>query len=175
MYKDRFLDKPVQKDILQESFINTMSAWVNMLLMSSTGPIKTPVGACATAVESIDIGYDTIVEGKARVCFVGGFDDFQEEGSYEFANMKATSNAEDEFALTHLPTFEVDVRRRWPSTDKARRLLGWSAQIRLEDGIARTVEVSLVSENPSRCCRVTVTGCSEDPLRSTVSPLACKP
>ncbi|KAF1932716.1 uncharacterized protein M421DRAFT_416326 [Didymella exigua CBS 183.55] len=103
MYKDRFLDRPVQKDILQESFINTMSAWVNMLLMSSTGPIKTPVGACATAVESIDIGYDTIVEGKARVCFVGGFDDFQEEGSYEFANMKATSNAEDEFAHGRTP------------------------------------------------------------------------
>jgi len=103
MYKDRYLDKPVQKDILQESFINTMSAWVNMLLLSSTGPIKTPVGACATAVESIDIGYDTIVEGKARVCFVGGFDDFQEEGSYEFANMKATSNAEDEFAHGRTP------------------------------------------------------------------------
>ncbi|KAI9893730.1 MAG: 3-oxoacyl-[acyl-carrier-protein] synthase [Vezdaea aestivalis] len=103
MYKDRFLDKPLQKDILQESFINTMSAWVNMLLISSTGPIKTPVGACATAVESIDIGYETILEGKARVCFVGGFDDFQEEGSYEFANMKATSNAEDEFAHGRTP------------------------------------------------------------------------
>ncbi|KAJ4560110.1 beta subunit of fatty acid synthetase [Exophiala dermatitidis] len=103
MYKDRFMDKPVQKDILQESFINTMAAWVNMLLLSSTGPIKTPVGACATAVESIDIGYETIVEGKARVCFVGGFDDFQEEGSYEFANMKATSNAEDEFAHGRTP------------------------------------------------------------------------
>ena len=103
MYKDRYLDKPLQKDILQESFINTMSAWVNMLLLSSTGPIKTPVGACATAVESIDIGYDTIVEGKARVCFVGGFDDFQEEGSYEFANMKATSNAQDEFAHGRTP------------------------------------------------------------------------
>ena len=103
MYKDRFLDKPLQKDILQESFINTMSAWVNMLLISSTGPIKTPVGACATAVESIDIGYETIVEGKARVCFVGGFDDFQEEGSYEFANMKATSNAVDEFAHGRTP------------------------------------------------------------------------
>ena len=103
MYKDRFLDKPLQKDILQESFINTMSAWVNMLLLSSTGPIKTPVGACATAVESIDIGYETIVEGKARVCFVGGFDDFQEEGSYEFANMKATSNAEDEIAHGRTP------------------------------------------------------------------------
>ncbi|PGH17519.1 fatty acid synthase subunit alpha [Helicocarpus griseus UAMH5409] len=103
MYKDRFLDKPLQKDILQESFINTMSAWVNMLLLSSTGPIKTPVGACATAVESIDIGYETIVEGKARVCFVGGFDDFQEEGSYEFANMQATSNAEKEFAHGRTP------------------------------------------------------------------------
>ena len=103
MYKDRFLDRPLQKDILQESFINTMSAWVNMLLLSSTGPIKTPVGACATAVESIDIGYDTIAEGKARICFVGGFDDFQEEGSYEFANMKATSNAEDELAHGRTP------------------------------------------------------------------------
>ena len=103
MYKDRYLDRPLRKDILQESFINTMSAWVNMLLISSTGPIKTPVGACATAVESIDIGYETIVEGKARVCFVGGFDDFQEEGSYEFANMKATSNTVDEFAHGRTP------------------------------------------------------------------------
>lgn len=103
MYKDRHLDKPLQKDILQESFINTMSAWVNMLLLSSTGPIKTPVGACATAVESVDIGYETIVEGKARICLVGGFDDFQEEGSYEFANMKATSNAEDETAHGRTP------------------------------------------------------------------------
>jgi len=74
-----------------------------MLLLSSSGPIKTPVGACATAVESVDIGYETIMEGKARVCFVGGFDDFGEEGSYEFANMKATSNAVDEFAHGRTP------------------------------------------------------------------------
>lgn len=103
MYKDRFLDKPIQNDILQESFINTMSAWVNMLLLSSSGPIKTPVGACATAVESVDIGYETIMEGKAKVCIVGGFDDFGEEGSYEFANMKATSNAIDEFEHGRTP------------------------------------------------------------------------
>ena len=43
------------------------------------------------------------------------------------------------FALEHLPTFEVDVRRRWPSVEKARRLLDWEAQIALEDGIAATV------------------------------------
>ncbi|CAJ2512315.1 Uu.00g053300.m01.CDS01 [Anthostomella pinea] len=103
MYTKRKMDQPVQNDILQESFINTMAAWVNMLLLSSSGPIKTPVGACATAVESLDVGFETIMEGKARVCLVGGFDDFGEEGSYEFANMKATSNAVDEFAHGRTP------------------------------------------------------------------------
>ncbi|KAI2635524.1 fatty acid synthase subunit alpha [Xylaria nigripes] len=103
MYNKRKMDQQVQNDILQESFINTMAAWVNMLLLSSSGPIKTPVGACATAVESIDIGYETIMEGKARICIVGGFDDFSEEGSFEFANMKATSNAVDEFAHGRTP------------------------------------------------------------------------
>lgn len=104
MFKDRFQDKPVQNDILQESFINTMPAWVNMLLLSSSGPIKTSVGACATAVESVDTGIETIISGKAKICLVGGYDDFQEEGSYEFANMNATSNAIDEFAHGRTPS-----------------------------------------------------------------------
>lgn len=104
MFKDRYADKPVQNDILQESFINTMSAWVNMLLLSSSGPIKTSVGACATAVESVDTGIETILAGKAKVCIVGGYDDFQEEGSYEFANMNATSNAIDEFEHGRTPS-----------------------------------------------------------------------
>jgi nucleoside-diphosphate-sugar epimerase len=43
------------------------------------------------------------------------------------------------FELEHLPSFEVDVRRRWPSVEKARRLLGWEAKIGVEDGIAATV------------------------------------
>jgi nucleoside-diphosphate-sugar epimerase len=43
------------------------------------------------------------------------------------------------FALEHLPTFAVDVQRRWPSVEKARRLLGWQARVELEDGIAATV------------------------------------
>ncbi len=43
------------------------------------------------------------------------------------------------FALEHLPSFEVDVRRRWPSVEKARRLLGWEARIDVEQGIAATV------------------------------------
>jgi UDP-glucose 4-epimerase len=45
-----------------------------------------------------------------------------------------------EFELRHLPSFEVDVQRRWPSVEKARRVLGWEAQVDLTEGIARTVE-----------------------------------
>jgi nucleoside-diphosphate-sugar epimerase len=46
----------------------------------------------------------------------------------------------DAFALEHLPTFEVDVVRRWPSVAKAKRLLDWEARIGLREGIAQTVE-----------------------------------
>jgi nucleoside-diphosphate-sugar epimerase len=45
----------------------------------------------------------------------------------------------DAFELEHLPTFAVDVQRRWPSVEKAQRLLGWRARIEVEDGIAATV------------------------------------
>jgi UDP-glucose 4-epimerase len=44
-----------------------------------------------------------------------------------------------EFELTHLPTFDVDVVRRWPSVEKARDILGWEARISLEQGLADTV------------------------------------
>ncbi len=44
-----------------------------------------------------------------------------------------------ELQLEHLPTFAVDVQRRWPSVEKARRLLGWEARISVEEGIAATV------------------------------------
>merc|ERR1719409_410480 len=74
-----------------------------MLFLSSSGPIKTPVGACATAIESLAIGYETIVAGQAKVMVVGAFDDLNEESSLEFANMKATSNADDETAKGRPP------------------------------------------------------------------------
>jgi nucleoside-diphosphate-sugar epimerase len=40
----------------------------------------------------------------------------------------------------HLPSFDVDVQRRWPSVEKAQRLLGWEAQVPLREGIAETVQ-----------------------------------
>ncbi len=45
----------------------------------------------------------------------------------------------DELRLEHMPSFTVDVQRRWPSVEKAKELLGWEAKIELEDGIASTV------------------------------------
>lgn len=45
-----------------------------------------------------------------------------------------------EFELEHLPSFAVDVQRRWPSVQKARELLGWEARIGVRDGVAQTVE-----------------------------------
>ncbi|TFK33214.1 fatty acid synthase [Crucibulum laeve] len=104
MFKDRRDEREVQNDILQETFINTTAGWVNLLLLSSSGPVKIPVGACATALQSLEIASDSILSGKAKVMIAGGFDDISEEGSYEFANMKATSNAETEFAMGREPT-----------------------------------------------------------------------
>lgn len=103
IYRERFLDKPTQQDILQESFINTMPAWINLLLLSASGPIKTPVDACATAAVSVEMAVETILTGKAKIIIAGATEDITEESSYEFANMKATSNAVDEFAHGRTP------------------------------------------------------------------------
>jgi fatty acid synthase subunit alpha len=51
MYRERYMEHDANSDIFQETFLNTMGAWVNLLLLSSTGPIKTNSGACATAIE----------------------------------------------------------------------------------------------------------------------------
>lgn len=53
---------------------------------------------------------------------------------------EACGRPPEEFELEHLPSFEVDVQRRWPSVEKARRVLGWEARIDLRTGLAGTVE-----------------------------------
>ena len=57
----------------------------------------------ATALQSLEIACETIQSGKAKIMIAGGFDDFSEEGSYEFANMGATSNTHTEFAMGREP------------------------------------------------------------------------
>jgi UDP-glucose 4-epimerase len=53
---------------------------------------------------------------------------------------EAAGNDPAEFELEHLPSFKVDVVRRWPSVEKAERLLGWRAQIGVEEGVAQTAD-----------------------------------
>jgi UDP-glucose 4-epimerase len=57
------------------------------------------------------------------------------------------------FELEHLPSFDVDVQRRWPSVEKAHRLLGWQARIDLEEGIASTVRWLRERNSPPRPSR----------------------
>ncbi|MDA0164709.1 NAD(P)-dependent oxidoreductase [Solirubrobacter ginsenosidimutans] len=52
---------------------------------------------------------------------------------------RLSGNDPDELEFEHLPSFEVDVVRRWPSVEKAEQLLGWKAKIGVEEGIAATV------------------------------------
>jgi fatty acid synthase subunit alpha, fungi type len=103
LYKDSFIDRLVAGDVLQEAFPNTPSAWINMLLLGGCGPIKTPTGACATSVESIDAACESIRSNKTKMCLVGGVDDLSEESAYGFSSMKATIDAKEELDRGRLP------------------------------------------------------------------------
>ncbi|KAJ2160192.1 fatty acid synthase alpha subunit Lsd1 [Coemansia sp. RSA 552] len=103
LYRRRLCDQPVQSDILQETFVNTTPAWINMLLLSAAGPIKPPTGGCGTSVLSVDVAADTIRCGKAKVMLAGGFEGFVDQGSYEFAQMGATASSTREMASGRTP------------------------------------------------------------------------
>ncbi|KAE8828688.1 hypothetical protein PTNB85_07876 [Pyrenophora teres f. teres] len=104
IFQERFRDMDPANDALAECFINSSSAWINMLLLSAAGPNRTPVGACATAVESLDTACDLIQTGKAKFCVVGGCDDLLKETSTEFANMKATIDPDQDAMNGRDPT-----------------------------------------------------------------------
>ncbi|HCU25277.1 MAG TPA: hypothetical protein DF383_09680 [Deltaproteobacteria bacterium] len=95
-FQDRAMEKPVAPDNLQEQLINVVAAWVNMLVLGSSGPLVSTVGACAQTAQSVEVGTQMIQSGKAKIVIVGGVDDLSEEGSHEFASMQATSNSKKE-------------------------------------------------------------------------------
>ncbi|KAI6016840.1 hypothetical protein BKA83DRAFT_4128573 [Pisolithus microcarpus] len=90
-------EKKVMVYLSHLNFINTTAGWIS--LTSSSGPVKIPVSVCATTLQSVEVACDIIIFNKAKTMIAGGFDDISEEGSSEFANVKATSNAETEFAM----------------------------------------------------------------------------
>jgi nucleoside-diphosphate-sugar epimerase len=94
-----------------------------------------------TYVDDIADGIVAAMASPAGLCEDFNISAAQERTVADLARAiwEACGRDVDAFALEHLPTFEVDVVRRWPSVEKARRLLGWEAQVGLEDGLARTV------------------------------------
>jgi UDP-glucose 4-epimerase len=95
-----------------------------------------------THVDDIASGIVTAMTSPAGLC-----EDFNISASRELTVAEiarivwsACGNDADAFELAHLPSFEVDVQRRWPSVEKARARLGWEAQIGVERGIAETVD-----------------------------------
>jgi UDP-glucose 4-epimerase len=102
-------------------------------------------GAQTRTLTHVDDIADGIVTAMAAAA--GENEDFNISASEELTVAEiarviweACGRSAGDFSLEHLPTFEVDVQRRWPSVEKARRVLGWEAKVDLHDGIAATVE-----------------------------------
>jgi UDP-glucose 4-epimerase len=92
---------------------------------------------------------DDIADGivTAMASPAGLNEDFNVSGSEELTVAEiaricweAAGNDPAELEFEHLPSFEVDVVRRWPSVEKAERLLDWRARIGPREGIAQTAE-----------------------------------
>lgn len=94
LYHNHREDKTRQSDTLQETLINVTAAWITQSYLGSYGPTVHPVGACATAVVSLDTGYNLIATGKADFIVTGGYDDYSEEGIIGFQDMQATCETE---------------------------------------------------------------------------------
>jgi UDP-glucose 4-epimerase len=102
-------------------------------------------GAQTRTLTHVDDIADGIVSAMAAPA--GENEDFNISASRELAVAEiariiweACGRDPSEFALESVPSFEVDVQRRWPSVEKARRRLGWEARVPLEEGIAATVQ-----------------------------------
>ncbi|OMH83907.1 Fatty acid synthase subunit alpha, partial [Zancudomyces culisetae] len=95
----RLRDEDVQKDILQETFPSSMSGWINLLLLSSAGPIKIPSTSYSNGLASVSIAVESIQMGKAKVMIAGGQDDVDEEMNLElFLNKELVTASKEQKA-----------------------------------------------------------------------------
>ncbi|MCA9538721.1 MAG: hypothetical protein KC620_07515, partial [Myxococcales bacterium] len=115
LYQDHLLGEARQGDVLQETLINVVAAYVVQGYVGSYGPMNHPVGACATAAVSLEEGADKILAGKADFVVAGGFDDLGREGAVGFSDMGATADSEEMSAMGFAPdemSRGNDLRRR---------------------------------------------------------------
>ncbi len=95
-----------------------------------------------THIDDIADGLVTAMEAAAAEGEDFNISASQEQTVAQIATLIWEVCGEDpaELRFEHLPSFDVDVRRRWPSVEKARRLLGWEAKIDLRDGLRQTAD-----------------------------------
>ncbi len=93
-----------------------------------------------THVDDVAAGIIAAISSPAGLCEDFNISAARELTVAEIARLvwEACGEEPEEFALEHRPSFEIDVQRRWPSVQKARELLGWEAQVGVEEGIADT-------------------------------------
>ncbi|MEO1267899.1 MAG: beta-ketoacyl synthase N-terminal-like domain-containing protein [Myxococcota bacterium] len=115
LYVDPVLDRERQGDVLQETLINVLAAYVVQSYVGSYGPMSHPVGACATSLLSLELGLDTIRAGKAEFVVAGGYDDIGPAGQVGFSDMNATADTTRMQAMGLEPdqmSRPNDIRRR---------------------------------------------------------------
>ena len=95
-----------------------------------------------THIDDIADGLVTAMEAAAAEGEDFNISASQEQTVAQIATLIWEVCGEDpaELRFEHLPSFDVDVRRRWPSVEKASRLLGWEAKIDLRDGLRQTAD-----------------------------------
>jgi nucleoside-diphosphate-sugar epimerase len=95
-----------------------------------------------THVDDIAAGIAAALEQEAAIGEAFNVSASDELTVAEIARIiwEAAGNDPAALEFEHRASFQVDVQRRWPSVEKAKRVLGWEAQIPVRDGIARTVE-----------------------------------
>jgi nucleoside-diphosphate-sugar epimerase len=93
-----------------------------------------------THVDDIADGIVTAMAHPAGLCEDFNISAAEELTVAQIARLcwEACGNDPAELELEPQPSFPVDVQRRWPSVEKAERLLGWSARIGVREGIAAT-------------------------------------
>ncbi|MEM1348787.1 MAG: beta-ketoacyl synthase N-terminal-like domain-containing protein, partial [Myxococcota bacterium] len=115
LYFDPLLGNERQPDILQETLINVVAAYVVQSYIGSYGAMVHPVGACATAAVSLEEAYDKILMDRADVVIAGAYDDIGAEGAMGFRDMNATAASDTLEAMGLEPrqfSRPNDVRRR---------------------------------------------------------------
>ncbi|MEQ8352677.1 MAG: DUF1729 domain-containing protein [Leptospiraceae bacterium] len=95
VFTDHLLNRTRQNDALQETLINVTVAYAVTAYLGSTGPIQTPVAACATGGVSLDMAMNLFQSGKAKFLMAGGFDEISAQGMIGFGDMEATAKTNE--------------------------------------------------------------------------------